>query len=431
MYQNPELSNLVTSPLHGYTPRGSDIVNMADQYAASRPAINPANGSATQTAAVLRTKNALIPSVDTTVNMTQLGSALEGSRTYFRGLSATQSALLDQLLPPIVPAHLHPTETKIPWARHLAAADNDTTVAFWRWNNQFVCDRNNDPTVRSTLEEQDMLYANYVRTAVDNHDLPASALNQLPKVATTPVVIGDVFDVDLRGGVAYYSSVLGRIIIGHRATLHDLYHEKTHVTGSFPYKPLDEAVVEDMTHGLTSGNFDTVDPTDRIPAGTYKNKRYLRYSVMVSGIAPIENRLFFEAHFDPTPHGSAMQKLAEQAKAAFPAVDIWRYVTDTLTDQSLDLAHHFPQADHNQVLDISDWYAASAVYGLGALARGEPATDILKSLEETAEAVLEEDTRLKHLDLLPGPAKLENSSMLRHASRRIVENFRAGAAFPH
>ncbi|HEX8227277.1 MAG TPA: hypothetical protein VF572_05410 [Candidatus Saccharimonadales bacterium] len=317
-----------------------------------------------------------------------LDNALTEARKTLGIMQPWQGEILDGYLE--LAGVQHPVEADVPaeWGKRLAAAPSENLLGFLEWNAKKVINANESPKYKSYKSFLKKDYRRLVEEAVEDGHYTGLAIDSVQGIDDVDIVCGDVLDVEVRGYNAYFRRQSDMVVGGTYTTTHSYRHEFGHKLGQLPYKRFNEAVTENETIGLESGNFDTYGDLDR---GSYRRKRGLVDATAVSGVRPIDKTLFGRAYIEQDIHGDDTVRLLDQAIDGYPGVDIWNFIEDNAERLAPQVVEAFPAATVEMVSEASDMYAGLAVRSLGSKLRGSSYNRILQfavSLDDETTATL-------------------------------------------
>lgn len=356
---------------------------------------------------------------------------IEPYRAYFNHLAPWQreelNAHMEGAAPPIFRSNYEGSD----WAAHLAEAPPEQLVNVVQWSADRTMVLNQYPYNQTQIVAARDAYKAKVARAVKAGGLPEAALDTLAKVDEVPVIIGDIFDVELKGRSAYYQPSVNGIALGAQRGLRSFDHEMCHAAlGRFPAPLFDEAVNEHITLGLQNGDFTTINPSRRQDEGSYRWKRYMTAQMAEAGVKPVDPSLYTRAYLEKKSNGPAATELVEQTAEAFPGTDdMWTYAAQRSAAHTKLVHERFPEALPSDKLEMGDMYTALSISALGSLKRHMPTRVIREFLDDYADKyhrlLVEAEDGKRPLSV----RQRDNLAMEVFTTRRVAQDFEQGTAF--
>jgi hypothetical protein len=253
------------------------------------------------------------------------------------------------------------------------AVGDDTLQSFLDWHNHSLVKK--QEIIDDREEELKALYIAKFHQAQKAGWILPETLHHLDRLKFTRVVVDDGFDTALEGAYAHAQST--RKDRWHAATIsplrinyleEDLMHEFTHILdgrdpGTSEVRDLlshgmsrifgegiggvalNEALTEQFSDGLLTGNIDQTDPDSEVRRGNshvYYHERQLLHALCAQGVEKVDIRTFLDAFFEDTVTterlgvNSSAQQLTEALMTAFPFTDVIAEIRELSKDDSLE-----------------------------------------------------------------------------------------------
>lgn len=354
---------------------------------------------------------------------------VEPYRAYFRGMKSWQRTCLNNYMDNADTPYFEPQKGS-DWAAYLAdEAPSARVVNFVQWQADLTVAYNDNPPNQAHIAACRETYKDKVKRAVEAGWLPEMALECIPAVDTIPVVIGDVFDVELAGRGAYCDRPVPRVVIGQISGLQSFDHEMSHaVIGDFFEPQLVDCVNTTIELGLQDGDF-TLNPYRRTDNNDkYFWKRHLGAAIGASGIVPIEDSLFIEAAIEPDADGDANTEMRTKATEAYPGTDIWAYSAKLAGRHQKEVAEQFPDDYPYLHKSAGDMYAGYSVGLLGAEKRHVPISTLRDKSGTWVDQYAQTNARRQDAGMTLTPGR-RSYIIEAYTVRRVAEDFRSGTAF--
>lgn len=251
----------------------------------------------------------------------------------------------------------------------LATAPNGQLLNFLQWHNDRIERINADPAVQERLQEERLQYAELVRQAVKEGDLPEGVLSRLDKVTTVPTFIGDTFDMAMHERAGYYRLADKIIVLEESYEPISHFHELSHaILGKMASHIFNEAMTEHISLSLMNGNFHLVNPYFRQDQGVYEPFRNMVGSVLTSGVADI-TRFATAAYCANDTDSLEYELFQEKLLAAYKGLPIMDFINDQMIE-AYELISSGEKTHGTQPEEYAVAHAAQGVKYLGSILRG-------------------------------------------------------------
>lgn len=326
-----------------------------------------------------------------------------------------------------VPAEFRPTDSSPGSVRHIAEFDDEKLVDFLGWYVEYNEAVNGSDVIQVRTEICRANYLQQVELAVAGNRLHPAAASAVDKIPDVPVSVGDPIKLGMRGCDGYYSRTEG-VVLAQNFDRHPFGHEMSHAAfPAFPVAPLMEAVNEQVTLGLESGDMYTLQPGKRQDTGAYPVKRRGLATVADSGVEKIDASVILDYGIEP--NGEAGPRLWDQSHAAYSGNNPWIYYARSYNGFRRDVDELHPDFDKQVRDEAADTYASLNISALGAIKKGVTVRRMGAQLDEYAAQAQAFVDRLEGTTPDPRTYQYQINRLNAEATSAARNNFYQGTGF--
>lgn len=308
-------------------------------------------------------------------------------RQRLHALSPSNRRMLDAHLDEVAPPVFRDKSDRRDWASQLHEASSDRLRGFLDWNAKRTFAINADPEVQAEIKERRNHYKQLIGRAIMLRRLPEHAEGALAAAGHVPILVGDIFTVQMcnRGGV--YHPKENVVVIGEREPPRLVEHELNHaVLGSLP-GVFNEAFTTHAQQVLHFGQPDVLMPKDRTVANMldYGLRRTVSAAILHGGAIDVPPSMGLSAYCEKEIKGPATIMLENVLAESYYGVDIVQTVQTWQDGNSQALQDTFPHIPHTVINDANDHYALINLAALSDILHGKPIENALASLRKQAD----------------------------------------------
>lgn len=310
---------------------------------------------------------------------------MDDIRWMLKRLQPYQRQKLDDHLDAVAPPVFRNQNDRRDWASQLNDASSDRLRGFLDWNAQRTFAINQDSQVQEELALRKRSYQTSVAEAVKNKYLLPSALSAVELVEDVPVVVGDIFTVQLRGIHGVYHQREHAVVITEDAPPSVYDHEMNHAAlGRLPGR-WNEVMTTHVQMVLHAGEPDLLDPCLRKESDqSYAVARLAAATALRGGHTTISPVVAIEDYCEMGTRETDAPNLREALMCSYNGVDVMQSMENWHSDHTEVLQKAYPNVPAATIKSSSDTYTLLNMTALSAFVRGAPATTVIQYLQNLA-----------------------------------------------